>query len=208
MADGQMTQSTYLDIDGLPARVTALETTAAVVAATLTDIINSGAKNLLNVWSQTSQTISGITWTINNDGTVRAQGTATADSVLYIWRNAFPPPAIDFDITISGLPAGASDTTYDYVYTSTATGSLSITDTREFTRSIAETTTRFALRVYSGQNVDIVFSPMICRSIFYITQKFVPYSPTNAELYKMLANGTRSLSMSAAPQERTEEEER
>ena len=29
MADGQMTQSTYLEIDGLPARVTALETTAA-----------------------------------------------------------------------------------------------------------------------------------------------------------------------------------
>ena len=32
MADGQMTQSTYLEIDGLPARVTALETTAAEIA--------------------------------------------------------------------------------------------------------------------------------------------------------------------------------
>lgn len=147
----------------------------------------SNCKNLLNVWGQTSQTLNGIQWTINNDGTVRANGLATADSVLYIWRNAFPPPLLNFDIVIDGIPSGASDSTFDIVYTSTASGTISVTSKREIARSVALTTTRLALRVYSGQNVDIVFEPMVVRKdIYSVSPGFAPYAPTNAELYQLI----------------------
>ena len=51
MADGQMTLSTYLEIDACPGRITAEETARAAAdtkhAAALAAIIDSGAKNYL-----------------------------------------------------------------------------------------------------------------------------------------------------------------
>lgn len=174
-------------IDGLDNRIDAIETDYQDITYMIRKLIDGGAKNILNVWGQTSQVISNITWTINADGTVRAQGTASANSLLYIWRNAFPPPTIADSIVISGCPAGASDTTYDIAYTTNASGTISITDPQTISQAIAATTTRFALRVYSGQNVDIVFKPMVCRYREYqYSQEFVPYSPTNAELYQII----------------------
>lgn len=150
-------------------------------------LFRSGCKNILNVWGQTSQLINGIQWTINNDGTVRANGLATADSALYIWRNAFPPPQINYPIMITGLPAGSSGTTYDIAYTSTASGTVSITSDREIVQNVASTTTRLALRVYSGNNVDILFEPMVIRKdVYQVSPGFAPYAPTNAELYQMI----------------------
>lgn len=174
-------------IDGLDDRIDAIETDFQDITYMIAKLIDSGAKNILNVWGQTSQEISGITWTINSDGTVRAQGTATANSTLYIWRNAFPPPTISESIVISGCPAGASDTTYDIAYTTNASGTISVTNPQTISQAIAATTTRLALRVYSGQNVDIVFKPMVCRYRQYqYSSDFVPYSPSNAELYQMV----------------------
>lgn len=148
-----------------------------------------GCKNLLNVWGQTSQTLNGILWTINSDGTVSASGTATADSTLYIWRNAFPPPLMQYPIIISGVPDGASETTFDIMYTSSASGTVSVTATREIAQSIAVTTTRLGLRVRSGQTVDITYSPMVCRKdIYQISPGFAPYAPTNAALYQLIRN--------------------
>lgn len=45
------------------------------------DIIN---KNLLPKTTKTTQSINGITFTINNDGTIKANGTATARTTLYL----------------------------------------------------------------------------------------------------------------------------
>lgn len=174
-------------ISGLDDRIDAIETDYQYITYMIGKLIDGGAKNILNVWGQTSQVISDITWTINSDGTVRAQGTASANSVLYIWRNAFPPPAITESIVVSGCPAGASDSTYDIAYTSTASGTISITTPQTISQAIAATTTRLALRVYSGQTVDIVFKPMVCRYREYqYSQEFVAYSPTNAELYQLI----------------------
>lgn len=145
-------------------------------------------KNMLNVWGQTSQQISGITWTINADGSVRATGTASADSNLYIWRNAFPPPAISEDIMITGMPAGSSPTTWNIGFTTTATGTQTITEPTQIKASIAATATRFFMKVVSGQqNVDLTFWPMVIPArIYAVSPSFSPYAPTNAELYQLI----------------------
>lgn len=223
MADGQMTQSTYLEIDGLPARVTALETTTAALPdtyqtltaaakqdAVLIELINSGAKNKLNAFAAPAQTqpINGITWTVNSDGTVTANGTASGNSWFYLTAN---PANIQYGVetVLSGCPDGGSATTWEIQCA--MVGGSTRSDYGEGMTQPDDYSYRYvACGVRNGQNVtNLTFKPMVCaKSAYDITPQFVPYSPTNAELYQMLASGTRSLSMSAVPQERTEEEER
>lgn len=210
MADGQMTQSTYLEIDGLPARVTALETTAAKQDAALIDLINSGAKNKLNVFAAPAQTqtINGVTWTVNSDGTVTANGTASSNSWFYLTAN---PANIQYGIetVLSGCPDGGSATTWE-IQCSKVGGSTRSDYGNGTTQPDNYSYRYVACCVRNGQTVtNLVFKPMVCaKSTYDITPQFVPYSPTNAELYQMLASGTRSLSMSAAPQTDPEQEER
>lgn len=210
MADGQMTQSTYLEIDGLPARVTALETAETAQSAVLARVINTGAKNMLNVFAAPSQTqpINGITWTVNSDGTVTANGTASGNSWFYLTAN---PANIQYGVetVLSGCPEGGSATTWEIQCVKQ--GESTRSDYGSGTTQPSDYNYKYvACCVRSGQNVtNLKFKPMISyTAVSGITDDYVPYAPTNAELYQMLVNGTRSLSMSAAPQERTEEEER
>lgn len=210
MADGQMTLSTYLEIDGLPARVTALETAETAQSAVLARVINTGAKNMLNVFNAPSQTqpINGITWTVNSDGTVTANGTASGNSWFYLTAN---PANIQYGVetVLSGCPEGGSATTWEIQCVKQ--GESTRSDYGSGTTQPSDYNYKYvACCVRSGQNVtNLTFKPMVCASSVYaITPAFVAYSPTNAELYQMLANGTRSLSMSAAPQTDPEQEER
>lgn len=224
MADGQMIYSTFQQIDALPAIVEGLErnvtidipdtyqtlTAAAKQDAALVDIINSGAKNKLNVFAAPSQTqpINGITWAVNSDGTVTANGTASGNSWFYLTAN---PANIQYGVetVLTGCPSGGSATTWEIQCSQV--GSSTRSDYGGGTTQPSDYSYRYvACCVRSGQTVtNLTFKPMVCASSVYaFTSAFVAYSPTNAELYQMLTSGTRSLSMSAAPQERTEEEER
>lgn len=210
MADGQMTQSTYLEIDGLPARVTALETAETTQSAVLARVINTGAKNMLNVFAAPSQTqpINGITWTVNSDGTVTANGTASGNSWFYLTAN---PANIQYGVetVLSGCPEGGSATTWEIQCVKQ--GEATRSDYGSGTTQPSDYNYKYvACCVRSGQNVtNLTFKPMICAKIVYdITPQFVPYSPTNAELYQMLTSGTRSLQTAAAPQTEPEQEER
>jgi hypothetical protein len=223
MAEGQMTLSTYLDIDGLPARVETLETIVGNIPITyqtidnanaqnaaLVDVINSGAKNKLNVFAAPAQTqpINGITWTVNSDGTVTANGTASGNSWFYLTAN---PANIKYGVAtvLSGCPEGGSATTWEIQCS--MVGDSARSDYGEGMIQPHDYSYRYiACCVRNGQTVtNLTFKPMVCAKTLYdITDAFVPYSPTNAELYQMLTSGTRSLSMSAAPQTEPEQEER
>ena len=45
--------------------------------------VGGAGKNKLNV-TGTTQTISGVTYTVNSDGSVKANGTASANAVFYL----------------------------------------------------------------------------------------------------------------------------
>lgn len=210
MADGQMTLSTYLDIDGLPDRVTSLEENAAAQDAALIDLINSGAKNKLNAFAAPAQTqpINGITWTVNSDGTVTANGTASGNSWFYLTEN---PANIQYGVetVLSGCPDGGSATTWE-IQCAMVGGSARSDYGKGMVQPHDYSYRYIACCVRNGQTVtNLVFKPMVCASSVYkFTHDYVPYAPTNAALYQMLTSGTRSLQTAAAPQERTEEEER
>ena len=230
MADGQMTQSTYLEIDGLPARVAPLEdavaalpttyqtlTAAAKQDAALVQLIDTGAKNVAN-WSAETQTITDVTFTNNGDGTM----TTTSSGAAAARRQkalVFTVPASlpEGTYVLSGCPAGgASDTTIYYclyVWDNTANSRVSSNDVGsgmefEWTPNPAHSY-NITIDIRSGTNPNgLTFKPMICAKAAYdISPKFVQYAPSNRELYDMI-NGTRSLQTAAAPQTDPEQEER
>lgn len=65
-------------------------------------------KNLLEVTEQ-SATIRGVTFTVNSDGSITANGTATADTYFPVTRNVAIPAG---NYVLSGCPSGGSQSTY------------------------------------------------------------------------------------------------
>lgn len=230
MADGQMTQSTYLEIDGLPARVAPLEDAVAALPTTyqtltaaakqdsaLVQLIDTGAKNVAN-WNASTETITDVTFTVNADKTV----TTTASGAAAARRQkalSFTVPASlpAGTYVLSGCPSGGISGTTTlyclYIWDVTANSRVSQNDTGSgvtFEWNPDPTHSyNITVDIRSGTNPNgFVFKPMICAKAAYdISPKFVQYAPSNRELYDMI-NGTRSLQTAAAPQERTEEEER
>ncbi len=75
-------------------------------------VVVAKSPNLIVFDKYKQQLISGVTFTYNDDGSVTANGTATADAYLY------PKNPVDFkagSYTVSGCPTGGSRTTYAIV---------------------------------------------------------------------------------------------
>ena len=181
---------TKSEVDTIIARVdydidTALSE-AHTANSSIRRMIDQGAKNKLNVFAVQTQTINGITWTINADGTVTASGTATDNSFLYLIPNN-TNIAYGVETVISGCPAGGSSSTYEIQVA--MTGGTIYHDYGNGAVIPGDYVYRyFVCAVRSGQTVsNLTFKPMIDESWQHAyTRDFVPYSPTNAELYQII----------------------
>lgn len=131
-----------------------------------------GAKNLLPN-NATTQVVNGITWTVNSDGTVTANGTATADSSLAISTITVPKGSY----IKTGCPSGGA---YDkYVFGGSSGAELGdglainlVQDTElSFVCAIAAN--------YTANN--LTFKPML-RPASIADDTYVPYAKTNREL--------------------------
>lgn len=209
MADGQMTQSTYLEIDGLPARATALETTVAALPTTyqpltaaakqdaaLVDLINSGPKNVANA-DANSQTVNQVTFTRVGDGTWTTSGTASARAAKML---TFTVPASlkAGRYVLAGCPPGGKvGTTIKYcLYLMDITAEVRVTPGNDDTGDgfrfdwAPNSDHQYAIMIdiRSGTNASgLTFFPMVCPEAAYdITKTPVKYVPSNAELYAMI----------------------
>jgi hypothetical protein len=156
--------------------------------------VDEGAKNLLRN-TASSQVVGGVTFTVNADGTIIANGTKTNNDWLYL--STGNSLAAGTYVLSSGL-APQSDTSLRLLIT-TADSLGSAIMSAEGTRQahIKQLTSDYtglyyAIRISSGTTVNnIVFKPMLCTaSDWAISQKFVPYCPTNWELYETKAEKT------------------
>lgn len=175
--------------DGLAAKVDTSTYTAGQAAQDneISILAAQGAKNLFPI-TAISQTIGGVTFTVNGDGTVTANGTKTNNDWFVLSENN------SFDANTYTLSDGLpEDTTGSRLVISTAqsmsaaimlTGTGVRTQTKKFTT--AQTGLYYAIRIESGSTVNnLTFKPMIRRA--EITDNtFVPYAPTNRELYEMI----------------------
>lgn len=176
-------------------------------------VVDDGAKNLLKIM-KTSQTINGVTFTVNDDGTVTANGTnssttSSATFVIVPYQEADKIPNGSYRLT--GCPSSGSSTTYDlrwYLYSpgksAYDTGSGAVIEKN----GIATGSGGIAIVVKARQTVNnVVFKPMICTLEDYaISSEYVPYARSNYQLTKdvgsipkLIDDGAKNLLKNTAP---------
>lgn len=139
-----------------------------------------GAKNLLPN-TGTSQTINGITFTVNDDGSVTANGTATAQAIFWVTGSNNNRYTFDKDVIISGCPSGGSGSTY-------ALGGNNVGIVTDEAMITAGNAISVACVIYSGVTVsNLTFKPML-RLASDPDDTYQPYTMTNRELTEKKIN--------------------
>ena len=155
-----------------------------------------GAKNLLSNIA-TTITKSGITFTVNTDGTVIVNGTATANTNLTISNIITDKTFRQGSYILSGCPSGGSSNTYfieysngvNYAYMDSGNGVL----INSIFSDASYPTSRVYIQIKSGQSfTNAVFKPMI-RLASDTDNTYAPYSKTNIELTNSVAWETENI---------------
>lgn len=152
-------------------------------------VANRGSKNLLKIFA-TTQTINGITFTVNRDETVNVNGTNTSSEsatfMIVPHEQAILIP--DGNYYLSGCPEGGASNTFDlrwYRY-SEGKSAYNMGGDTPVTKSGNTIESNIAIVVKAGQTVDnVVFKPML-RDASIEDDTYQPYAPTNRELYEMI----------------------
>jgi hypothetical protein len=159
-----------------------------VITPALIEQVNGGAKNIAN-WRADTSTISGVTFTINDDKTVSTSGTATARS----------QKSLDFTVpttlkagryVLSGCPSGGeqSGTTLYCLYLWDKTVSARVASGDDTGSGIEfdwipDASHRYSISVdvHSGTNASgLIFKPMICtKAAWDVSHQFEPYALPN-----------------------------
>ena len=147
-----------------------------VLTPALIEQVDEGSKNKFQITNSPSSSIV----TVNADQTVSVVGSTGSSNVSYTLGTFVGEVGVKYHI--SGCPAGGSSSTwritlsgieYDY-----GDGFDYISD---------GTARNLTIFVKSGQTVNLNFKPMICTAADWaVSQKYVPYCPTNRELYEMI----------------------
>ena len=130
--------------------------------------VRLGSKNLIPYpYPVSSQTINGVTFTINGDGTITANGTATADAKIVLLASWMPAAAAismkkGVYYTLSGCPKGGGYGTYRLVYSSDP-GGQDMNDLGDgVTRMCTEDAVPYEFYIYVGSGTtvnNLVFKP-------------------------------------------------
>ena len=110
----------------------------------------------------------GIDWTDNGDGTVTANGTATAETTYFVkYRTVNPLPINEGEYILSGCPRGGSSSGYNVFIGNTVDSALNVLAT-DYGESVEFTTEDTEIGIFckinSGVTVNnIVFKPMISK---------------------------------------------
>lgn len=148
-------------------------------------------KNLLN-FSKTSQTIGGVTFTVNADNSITISGEATERADFYLKGNAQNTeeivPNVGSYIISGGINSNAYIRVVDFG------GSFDVIDDEPIT--VSSTSGKILLRVLSGTNINATFYPMI-RLATETDPTFEPYSNicpiTGVTSYKLNRTGKNLL---------------
>ena len=147
------------------------------------ELVSVGYENLLEN-TATTQTINGITFTRNADGTITTNGTATANTSLPIKLNfeLKDGEKYRFSCTPSG---GSTSTYYTYInqwYSGDSHYSNDIGNGIEFTYNIAsKSSNRVQIQIANGTTLNnAIFKPMITKGIQ--AHSYIPYGKYGIEV--------------------------
>lgn len=115
-------------------------------------------RNLIKIHNKAERTVNGVTFTFNDDGTVTASGTATANVELYLLE-AETDDFIGLKINTSGCPAGGGSSTYRIQITTAGTSYGS--DSGSGNTAVGRASTNFRIFIASGYTCNnLVFAPL------------------------------------------------
>lgn len=152
----------------------------------------NGAVNLFPI-TVTTQTVSGITFTVNNDGTITANGTSTAEISFSLYgsqgNRLFDTGVLQKgkSYKISGTPSGITNA---YMYLRTSDGATR--DSGEgaiVNTSLSTTGGNFAIAMAENVTLNnVIFKPMITLADIPNSDyaHYVPYAKSNKELTEVI----------------------
>ena len=155
-----------------------------------------GAKNLIPYpYNETTKTENGITFTDNGDGTITANGTATARTIFNLHTRIMSGNCLlkNGSYILSGCPSGGSDNTFYMYCTRTNKSSSEETYGKEYGDELYFTVNGglyyddkapvlITICIISGTTIsNLTFKPMI-RLASDPDDTWVPYAMTNREL--------------------------
>lgn len=174
------------DSKTVPGAINELFSKSQTVKEEVNDIVNIyGAKNLLPN-NAVSKTEGGVTFTVNSDGSITANGTATADVYLNIPYHNFKAGRY----IVNGCPNGGGGSgpyvlfvqkqTAPYVVAQDIGNGVTFTLSQDMSLQVR-------CKIWSGQTVsNLTFYPMI-RLASITDDTYVPYSMTNKQLTDCIA---------------------
>ena len=140
-----------------------------------------GSKNLLPN-KATTQTINGVTFTINSDGSVTANGTATSNAEIDIATNV----PLNGNYILSDDFAGINGQYWAFANVDNGARQYILTS-KEMPITISNKLDYFRVKVFSGVTANnITFKPML-RLATDSDSTYQPYAMTNKELTKQVA---------------------
>lgn len=137
-----------------------------------------GGKNLLQLLTTETTTSNSVTFTVNADGTVSTQGTASGTAVFRHYMTSADLP--NNSLILNGTPSGGSwTTTYGMAFCSSSGSVIGSADSGNGSTISAERLSELAqiqIVIRSGTNANgLVFKPMI-RLASVTDGTFAPYS--------------------------------
>lgn len=144
--------------------------------------------------TMTSQTLNGVTFTVNDDGSIGASGTATARTEPRLYQSGSGVPALVLE---NGTTYHNSMDTVLYFYSTTY---RAIGPNGNYTPSVDETVQYAYIRVENGESVDTTLYPQL--EIGTSSTPYVPYdggvqkpTPANPSAIQTVT-GTQTISVS------------
>lgn len=135
---------------------------------------SEGGKNLLQI-TENTQTVGGVTFTVNDDGSITADGTASD----YTW-SAYVTQSLVLDAgtyILNGCPSGGSSTTYR-LQAFTGNPSNPTLTANDYgsgaTFTLSEQSTVFVRMLVKGTVDNLTFNPMVRYSV-YTNGDFQPF---------------------------------
>lgn len=168
----------------------AVQAVLDVDRAAIAELIDSGAKNMLQI-SCSSQTVNGVEFTVNSDGTITAEipdGITSNAQLELLPRTDVPESWIGKTLVLSGSPTGGSTSTWRLVLQNATSGYTTITANEQggnqFTIPDSVTRIRLVFTVYPNCPAQtITIKPMVCdKAAWDVSQEYVPYRPDYDEL--------------------------
>ena len=147
-------------------------------------------KNLLPFpYATKSNTVSGVTFTINDDGSVLANGTATADGGLNFYNNPTSKIILKSGkYVLSGIEDGSSTTYYLQLYINGKNAGINVTTPRVVSTKDGDILTRIVLFFKSGA----IFNNLIIKPQFEYDSTATAYEPYKSQVaYFPLGEGQK-----------------